>query len=165
MAKEYLIIKIGYLTQSNHQDVPASDPVLILDGCMEEKHRFDEHAKTVKVKLSDGTSLVFSRSPETKSWHLSHNKKMADAPKQYSVIRNSEPDSSDEILLKYKISNAHIYTVEDGLKMYGDPILIKTEQEVYDNLVKYLGDHGFICVDEIKRDLKLIVTRNYKTNI
>lgn len=160
--KEYLIVKIAYnQQQASGLEITTGKPVLILDGSIEQKHFFDAEANQVKIKLSDGTMLHFTHNRQMNNWFLDHNKKISDAPKYYSVIRSNDRDSSDEILIKTEITNATVYVKEDGLKMYGDPIMTNAETANYNTLMQYLTNHGVICIDEIKKDLKLIITGNY----
>jgi hypothetical protein len=162
--KEHLIVKIGYSqTQKSGQEIQTDMPILIMQGCIEKEHLFSNFPKDkIQVKLSDGTLLTFNYNKDLNNWFLDHNKKMSDIDKTYSVIRTSERDGSDEILLNYPVTNATVYVRNDGLKMYGEPNMTKSEETAYENLVSYLQAKGVICIDEFKRDLKLIITGNYE---
>lgn len=134
---------------------------VVFSGSIDAEHTFDFDATKIDIRLSDGGSLSFQHNPKFDSWFLTHNKKKADSPKYFETISTNEYGSSDEMIIHYEVANAVVCVNGIGLKMYGIQTLNKDQQLQYDILVDYLCARGFVCIDEIKQDLKKIITGTY----
>lgn len=138
---------------------------LVLSGSINATRTLDEGSDLIQIKLSNGVNLQYSFDEKHDIWILEHtNQSLKQKHTNYKLTPSNEYGVNDSIEFDYPVSTAWVTVNKIGLRLYGDPVMSKDETEVYDNLVKYLTDRGVICVEEIKKDLKLIVTRNYSAH-
>ncbi len=130
---------------------------VIFEGSIEAEHVFPFATHRIDIKLSDGTELRFKHETRCDIWVVSHNKSRADRPKLYEFHSTNEYGTSDEFYIKYEVSNG-VVIIENESTFYGIPVLSTEQSAHYEKLLVYLKKKGFVCLEELKTDLKLILT-------
>lgn len=129
--------------------------VLNLSGSINAQHFFEVGTDRVDVKLSCGSNVTFMQ--KNGIWYLKHSSD----PEKVEIERGDEKlGINEKIIFNYEISTAWVHDGHE-LRMYGSPTMTTDEKQIYETLLKYLLTKGVICLEEMKLDLQMIITRNY----
>lgn len=144
----------------NELKVKIQNHKLILQGCVNNAYPLPMDAKSVLLKLSDGSQLLFEHESKFDSWFLKHNKKLSDSPKYYTIERTQEYGGTDLITINYAVSFIQVSIDGTEVISYGEKEFIGDQKRVYEALLFYLAQVGFLVNDETKKDLHRIITAN-----
>lgn len=142
----------------NELHIKIQNHKVIMQGSVNAAHPLpDSHHPEIEIVCSDGTKVFFFHNPKFDTWEVKHTCPVAEDGTLFKKEPAINYGDSDEIILLYAISNVVIKF--DGAKerMYGTVVLDKDQQKTFNSLVNYLSHHGFICVEDIKNDLRNII--------